>query len=152
MRSFVRAPSEVDGANCHSHSSRLLLAILFVALSILDQTGYGQQELKSAPQTPQQATLRTTQLSDQAGAHLRNSLNVRMSGRPIIGLALEGGGALGLAHIGVLKWFEEHRIPVDRVGGTSMGALVGSLFASGRSPEYLSNLVLGNEFDGMFAL
>ncbi|PYT98876.1 MAG: hypothetical protein DMG34_21265, partial [Acidobacteria bacterium] len=41
--------------------------------------------------------------------------------RPKIGIALEGGGALGLAHIGVLEWFEEHRIPVDYIAGTSMG-------------------------------
>src|ERR1700722_16889252 len=39
------------------------------------------------------------------------------SGRRVIGLALEGGGALGLAHIGVLQWLEEHHIPVDRVSG-----------------------------------
>jgi predicted acylesterase/phospholipase RssA len=45
--------------------------------------------------------------------------------RPKIGVALEGGGALGLAHIGVLKWFEDHRIPIDYIAGTSMGGLVG---------------------------
>src|SRR5712691_8391877 len=43
--------------------------------------------------------------------------------RPKIGVALEGGGAKGLAHIGVLKWFEDHHIPVDYVAGTSMGGL-----------------------------
>ena len=46
---------------------------------------------------------------------------------PRIGLVLEGGGALGLAHIGVLEWLEEHRIPVDYVVGTSMGGLVGGI-------------------------
>lgn len=49
------------------------------------------------------------------------------AGRPSIGLVLDGGGALGLAHIGVLKWFEENRIPVDRITGTSMGSLIGAL-------------------------
>src|SRR5215469_15677395 len=44
--------------------------------------------------------------------------------RPKIGVALEGGGALGEAHIGVLKWFEEHHIPIDYLAGTSMGGLV----------------------------
>ena len=53
------------------------------------------------------------------------------AGRPKIGVALEGGGALGLAHIGVLRWLEEHRIPVDFVAGTSMGGLVGGLYAMG---------------------
>lgn len=55
--------------------------------------------------------------------------------RPTIGLVLNGGGALGLAHIGVLRWLEEHRIPVDIVAGTSMGGLVGGVYATGKSPE-----------------
>ncbi len=58
-----------------------------------------------------------------------------------IGVALEGGGALGLAHIGVLKWFEEHHIPVDYVAGTSMGGLVGGLYATGKSPAELKEIV-----------
>lgn len=51
--------------------------------------------------------------------------------RPIIGLVLSGGGAVGLAHIGVIRWLEEHRIPVDRIAGTSMGGLAGGLYAAG---------------------
>ena len=46
--------------------------------------------------------------------------------RPTIGVALEGGGAKGLAHIGVLEWFEENHIPVDYIAGTSMGGLIGA--------------------------
>ena len=61
--------------------------------------------------------------------------------RPKIGIALEGGGALGLAHIGVLQWFEEHRIPVDYVAGTSMGGLVGGLYATGMRPPELRQLI-----------
>jgi NTE family protein len=61
--------------------------------------------------------------------------------RARIGLALEGGGALGLSHIGVLKWFEEHRIPIDYVAGTSMGGLVGGFYAAGKSPDELKSLV-----------
>jgi NTE family protein len=63
--------------------------------------------------------------------------------RPKIGVALEGGGALGLAHVGVLKWFEEHHIPVDYVAGTSMGGLVGGLYATGMNPDELKTLVEG---------
>jgi len=51
--------------------------------------------------------------------------------RPTVGVALSGGSALGLAHIGVIRYFEEHHIPIDRIGGTSMGGLVGGLYASG---------------------
>jgi NTE family protein len=61
--------------------------------------------------------------------------------RPKIGLVLEGGGALGLAHIGVIRWLEEHRIPVDMVGGTSMGGLVGGLYAMGNGPAEIRKLV-----------
>jgi NTE family protein len=61
--------------------------------------------------------------------------------RPRIGVALEGGGALGLAHIGVLKWFEEHHIPVDYIAGTSMGGLVGGLYATGQSADELKHVV-----------
>jgi len=61
--------------------------------------------------------------------------------RPTIGVALEGGGAMGLAHIGVLKWFEENHIPVDYIAGTSMGGLVAGFYATGSSPEELSSLI-----------
>jgi len=61
--------------------------------------------------------------------------------RPKIGVVLEGGGALGLAHIGVLQWFEEHRIPIDYLAGTSMGGLVGGMYATGMRAAELRDLV-----------
>src|SRR5215469_12840807 len=54
---------------------------------------------------------------------------------PKLGLALEGGGALGLAHIGVIQYLEQHRIPVSYIAGTSMGGLVGGVYATGRNAE-----------------
>src|SRR5688572_10653240 len=60
-----------------------------------------------------------------------------------VGVALEGGGALGLAHIGVLRWMEEHRIPVDYMAGTSMGGLVGGMYSTGMTPAELEKMVLG---------
>ena len=66
--------------------------------------------------------------------------------RPKIGVALEGGGAMGLAHIGVLKWFEEHHIPVDYVAGTSMGGLVGGFYATGMTPDELKTLIDGMDW------
>ncbi len=54
--------------------------------------------------------------------------------RPRIGLALSGGGALGLAEIGVIQWIEENHIPVDRIAGTSMGSIIGAMYATGMSP------------------
>jgi NTE family protein len=67
--------------------------------------------------------------------------------RPKIGVALEGGGALGLAHIGVLQWFEDHHIPIDYLAGTSMGGLVGGLYATGKSPQELQELVNEQKWD-----
>src|SRR3974377_784358 len=64
-----------------------------------------------------------------------------------IGLVLEGGAALGLAHIGVLQWLEEHRIPISYVAGTSMGGLVGGLYATGLSPNEIRKLVDGIVWD-----
>jgi NTE family protein len=68
-----------------------------------------------------------------------------------IGVALEGGGALGLAHIGVLQWFEDHHIPIDYVAGTSMGGLVGGLYATGKSPAELRAIVNKQNWDAIIA-
>src|SRR5579883_1492850 len=71
------------------------------------------------------------------------ALSAQNSHRPRIGLVLNGGGALGLAHIGALQWMDEHHIPVDMVAGTSMGGLVGGAFAAGETPEQIQTLVEG---------
>jgi NTE family protein len=60
--------------------------------------------------------------------------------RPLIGLALGGGFARGLAHIGVLKVFEENQIPIDYVAGTSVGAVIGAAYCSGVSAKELEEL------------
>ena len=67
--------------------------------------------------------------------------------RPRVALVLEGGGALGYAHIGVIEYLEQHHIPVDLVVGTSMGGLVGGLYASGRSPDEIRRLVNSIDWD-----
>ena len=63
--------------------------------------------------------------------------------RPKIGLALGGGGALGIAHVGVIRALERMRIPVDCVAGTSMGAIVGGMYASGMSPDEMERSLAG---------
>jgi len=63
-----------------------------------------------------------------------------------VGLVLSGGGARGITHIGVIKALEEHNIPIDYVAGTSMGAIVGSLYAMGYSPEEMLKIVKSNDF------
>lgn len=66
-----------------------------------------------------------------------------------IGLVLSGGGATGLAHIGVLKAIEERGIPIDYISGTSAGALIGSLYSVGFSPEEIEEFVLSESFQTM---
>jgi NTE family protein len=71
--------------------------------------------------------------------------------RPRIGLVLSGGGARGLAHIGVLKVLSELRIPVDAVAATSMGAIVGGLYASGMSPPQMQEIVTSVDWTTLFS-
>jgi NTE family protein len=61
--------------------------------------------------------------------------------RPKVGLVLSGGGAKGAAHIGVLKYIEEAGIPIDYIAGTSMGAIVGGMYALGYSPDEIFSLI-----------
>ena len=75
--------------------------------------------------------------------------------RPKVGVVLGGGGAKGAAHIGVLKYLEEIGIPVDYVAGTSMGSIIGGLYALGYTPDQLQQLIsnvdwskyIGNKID-----
>jgi len=69
---------------------------------------------------------------------------------PRIGLALSGGGARGIAHVGVLKVLEELRVPIHCVTGTSMGAIVGGTFAAGRPPAEMEKIVLAADWDEIF--
>ena len=65
-----------------------------------------------------------------------------------VGVVLSGGGSSGLAHVGVLKALEEAHIPIDYIAGTSMGALVGGMYAMGYSPAQIEVLVKSDEFNG----
>jgi NTE family protein len=71
--------------------------------------------------------------------------------RQKIGLVLNGGGALGIAHIGVIRWLEEHHIPIDSVAGTSMGGLVGGAYATGENADEITALVKGINWDQMLS-
>lgn len=70
--------------------------------------------------------------------------------RPKLGLVLSGGGARGAAHIGVLKVLEELRVPVDVIAGTSMGSIVGGLYASGLSPQEMEDELAAVDWDDAF--
>lgn len=63
-----------------------------------------------------------------------------------VGLVLSGGGAKGLTHIGIIRALEENHIPIDYIAGTSMGAIVGSLYAMGYSPDDMERLLKSDSF------
>jgi len=63
-----------------------------------------------------------------------------------VGVVLSGGGAKGLAHIGVLKALEENEIPIDYIVGTSMGGVVGGCYAAGMSPQQIEDIILSGDF------
>ena len=70
--------------------------------------------------------------------------------RPKIGLALGGGGARGTAHIGVIRALEQLHIPIDYVAGTSMGSIIGGLYACGYTPDEMEKLVASINWDTLF--
>ncbi len=108
-----------------SHARNIPIALIFLAAILGSTISKAQQE--PAPTPPAQTTdIPTRPLPPH---------------RPTIGVALGGGGALGLAHIGMLQWMEENHIPVDKLAGTSMGALVGAVFATGRNGVEMRQLV-----------
>jgi NTE family protein len=76
--------------------------------------------------------------------------SVQGAERESIGVVLAGGGARGIAHIGVLQALEELQIPVDAIAGTSMGALVGGLYATGMDAGELESVVSGMDWESAF--
>src|SRR6187549_1852391 len=69
---------------------------------------------------------------------------------PRVGVAFGGGSARGIAHVGVIRWLEEHRIPIDVAAGTSMGGLVGGAYATGMNPDELQAFVMSINWDELF--
>ena len=70
--------------------------------------------------------------------------------RPTVGVAFGGGSARGIAHVGIIRWFEEHHIPIDMAAGTSMGGLIGGAFATGMNSGELDEMLKHLNWDEMF--
>ncbi len=75
---------------------------------------------------------------------------VREAKRPTVGVAFGGGSARGIAHVGVIRWLEEHRIPIDVAAGTSMGGLVGGAYATGMDAAELRTFITTLNWDQLF--
>ncbi len=80
-----------------------------------------------------------------------STITAQETERPKIGLVLSGGGAKGFAHVGVLKVLEEYNIPIDYIGGTSMGSIVGGLYSIGYSAQQIEDMILEEDWSVLFA-
>jgi NTE family protein len=89
-------------------------------------------------------------VADASGAAVVGAGAGAVVARPRLGLVLGGGGARGMAHIGVLKVLEELRIPVDVITGTSMGSIVGGVFATGMTATEMERRVLAVDWNEVF--
>lgn len=87
-----------------------------------------------------------TLLSSVVGDTVSKNGKTENANRQSVGLVLSGGGAKGIAHVGVIKALEENDIPIDYVTGTSMGAIVGSLYSCGWSPERMLDMFMSKDF------
>jgi NTE family protein len=113
---------------CKSRLSVFLLLALASSLTLAQN------------QQPVQMQMRDQQPAQQSGTS-------QPARRPRIGLALSGGGAIGLAEIGVIQWLEQNHIPVDRIAGTSMGSIIAAMYATGMSPAEIQKFAEGVDWD-----
>lgn len=120
----------------------LLLLLLPCCAAAQEPATLGDTAMKP-PKMPEARTQSDSSTEKSARTATQETAQEAPKTRPRIGVALEGGGALGFAHVGVLEWFDEHHIPVDVVAGTSMGGLIGGFYATGMSPAELKKLIEG---------
>lgn len=92
----------------------------------------------------------TIAISDESDSHAAESIAASEASRAKIGLVLSGGGARGFAHIGVLKILQDNRVPIDYIVGTSMGSIIGGLYAIGLTPEEIEQGVASIAWDKVF--
>ena len=116
------------------------------AQEALKAVGVTDEQIAKVCPVRQDAAVGKTDVGESAGR-----LATKPSGqRPRIGLALGGGGARGIAHIGVIRMLEELNIPIDYVAGTSMGSIIGGLYACGYTTDEMEKLVGRIDWEGIF--
>ena len=93
---------------------------------------------------------RATTAPSPVGGGPTPSAAVSTAQPPRVGVAFGGGSARGIAHVGVIRWLEEHRIPIDVAAGTSMGGLVGGAFATGMDADELQAFINAIDWDELF--
>ncbi len=116
-----------------NNTMNLLKSALILVCISLSAAGAAQNRIIAPSVNPVEDSL--------AVARVRAKMDSIRQYRPTVAVVLGGGGARGMAHLGVLRYIEEMGIPVDLVGGTSMGGLVSGLYSLGFGAEYLDSLV-----------
>lgn len=138
-----------------AHLTTTLAIALALALALALTTTQGRANPHS-PQPPQQPSQPQANAAPAVTPTTPSSANpsanpsTPATQRPRIALVLSGGGARGFAHVGVLKALEAARVPIDMVVGTSMGAIIGGLYASGMSPQVLEQELLAVQWASLF--
>ena len=130
------------------------ISVLLILCSLnLDIFAQNPSTTNGAPDSSSKPILSSADpATDEAAfAKVRARLDSIRQYRPTVGLVLAGGGARGLAHLGVIKYMEELGIPIDVVTGTSMGGLVGGLYALGYKHDQLDSLVRAIEWPTMMS-
>ncbi len=126
-------------------------------------SGIGQKNSTSKPKTGKDATSASKPASagEQSASDNRLKLGPLApaspptdlpKNRPVIGLAMGGGGALAMSEIGVLEWFEQHRIPVDVIAGTSMGSILAALYSTGHTPDQMMHIMTEDSVNNVFRI
>ncbi|HNQ83732.1 MAG TPA: patatin-like phospholipase family protein, partial [Bacteroidales bacterium] len=81
----------------------------------------------------------------------QDGLKTKTKVRPTVGLVLSGGGAKGFAYIGLLKVIHEAGLPLDYIGGTSIGSIMGGLYALGYHPDTIDTMIRSIDWDALLA-
>lgn len=138
--------------------TRTKAASLMISLLMCCATVFAQPSAPSSPRAmkARMMKLSATSVDPESDSLMILKMNARMDsiriheGRPTVALVLSGGGAKGASHVGVLKYLEEKDIPIDMILGTSMGGLVGGLYALGYTADELDGILRNT--DWMLAL
>ena len=143
---FIAPPQEHDALDERNAPVRVMWEVVMslrwysaVIVALIMLTGAGCAPLRRASK-PAQPSVPVETSPAIAGA----------VGRPTVGVAFGGGSARGIAHVGVIRWLEEHRIPIDVAAGSSMGGLVGGGFAIGMDAAELQAFITSLNWDDLF--
>ncbi|MBP5162210.1 MAG: patatin-like phospholipase family protein, partial [Spirochaetales bacterium] len=132
---------------------RLFLLLVVVLLACASVFAEDPEIIDDNAQTETEAVTEeeaAAETASEAEAEIIDDVPEAPAARPTVALVLAGGGAKGIAHIPIIEALETYGIPIDKVFGTSMGALIGGLYAAGLSPSEMKDIVTSNDLTKLF--